>query len=415
MIWALVGLAQAESAWVLGAGEGVVYGGAGLSTFHYGASGNLRDRQLRTRVDAYGAVGFGPGLQVSLDAPFVHNRLIDHPDHPPRPCGTDFCANTTSVGEAGLHLRWAVLGGATRLVVGAGVRSDAWNAGTRGRWTNAGFGGTVGVGEVVAARDIGPIEVLGRGYYAWAPQAWLLDHTGALVQVGGGSRVRVEGFGTFHTRLGGVEYGDGWTDDLPAEWIWAQLNYREVQAGGKLSIPLGDRAGVHASAQRVVWQQNGPKDTWSGALGVHRMLGEPAVFPDAEIVRWDDVDLETVATELYDLEQERHVGRLVIQVDPQDGERLLDGEAWLYDNVPGEPTIALLAQVSKNLPPIPGVEVDRFEVDLESVILVVDFPSEEALLLTVGPLRYALPDAEPIERQDLDDGTLRVTIRASRP
>ncbi|MCP4807808.1 MAG: hypothetical protein GY913_09740 [Proteobacteria bacterium] len=418
MIWLWMAVAHAESAWVLGQGEGVVYGGAGLSTFHYGASGNLRDRQLRFRGDTYMAWGLGRSVQISLDAPLVHNRVVDHVDHPPRPCSTDFCSNVTTIGESGLHLRWGVLGGQTRLVLGAGVRTDAWNAGTRGRWANAGFGGTSVLGEVVVARDLGPIELLGRGYYSLAiqPNPWPLDHTGGLVQLGAWTGpVHVEAFGTFHTRLGGVEYGDGWADGTPDEWIWATLNYREVQAGGKLSIPLGEQAGLHVSAQRVLWQQNGPKDTWSGAIGVHRMLGKATAPPDAELVRWKDADLETVAGDLYDLEQTRSVGKLVIQVDERNGERLLDAEAWVYDTPSTTPAIQVLAQVSKNFPPIAGVEVHRFELDLHTVTLDIDFPNDEALLLTVGPLRYALPDAEEVSRETLDDGTLRVRVTASRP
>lgn len=423
LLAALAGPAQAESAWVLGQGEGVVYGGAGLSTFRYGAAGTLRDRQLRFRGDTYLGWGLGRSVQVSLDAPFVHNRLIDHPDHPVRPCGTDFCDDVTTVGESGLHLRWGALGGSTRLVLGAGVRTDFWNAGTRGRWANAGFGGTSLVGEAIVARDVGPIELLARGYYAFAvaPNPWPLDHTGGALQIGWSGPVRVEAFATGSARLGGVEYGPDWTDGTPDEWIWASLAYRDVQAGGKLSIPLGDRAGLHASAQRVVWQQNGPKDTWSGTLGVHRMFGgAPSLDlpPDAQKLTWDDQDLETIVTELYALETTgTTIGHLVLQVDPQDGARLLDGEAWAYPgpvtNTP--PMIELLSQISSNFPPISGVEVDRFEVSATDVTLVVRFPSEEAWILTIGPLRYALPDAELVERETLDDGTLLITIHSTRP
>jgi hypothetical protein len=272
----LVRVALAETGSVLPAGALVGYTGVGVSTFATGAGPQLRDRQLRSRLDLYGAWGLGRRLQVSVDAPVVYNAVIPIGSRGPCPGEGDWCAPVFTVGEAGVHARFGALSGPVRVVLGAGVRGDPWNVATRDRWTNAGLGTTSAVGSLVVEPALPAGGLLAYAHYGRV----LTRAPGAEVPgdvIAGG----VEGRGTVDAvtvevglsglaRMGGVAYGDAWLDawyDSPDRW--AALNYREMKARVKVSVALCDRAGLHVSAGRVLVVANGPRDATDVAIGVH--------------------------------------------------------------------------------------------------------------------------------------------------
>lgn len=284
MIWLCVAaLALAESPYVLPQGGATAYGGLGLSTFESGASGLPRDRQLRSRVDLYGAYGILDVLQLSADAPLVHNRVMEL-GRAPCPTEDDYCDPVTSVGQAGMQLRLRLLARPITATLGLGLRSDAWNASTRGRWTNAGLGTTQGVASAVLGGDAQRLGWVAHAHYARVagreveaadgerlPADELLGGLAGRLHV---QRSAVELELSGRTRLGGMEFGDAWFDALyPTEDRWAALAYREVAARAKLSLPLGEASGLHVSAGRVILAANGPRDTTDISVGVHRYWG----------------------------------------------------------------------------------------------------------------------------------------------
>lgn len=282
-MWLLLcAAAHAESAWILEPGGRVVYGGVGVSTFATGVTGGARDRQYRARVDTYGALGLREGLQLSVDLPLVRTGVIDADGVAPCPTDSDYCDPVTTVGEVGVHLRQRVVDtGRFRVAADLGLRSDQWNAGTRGRWINAGQGTSSVVGSAIADAVLGPVTlsawwryglVVGRpvtrddGVVEWLPPDWTGGGLHGALPLGplwltaGGSSV---------FRLGGADFDGDWAA-YPREDRWSALKYREIRAEAKLSLPLGDNAGLHLGAGRVVWVQNGPEGMWDVGLGVHR-------------------------------------------------------------------------------------------------------------------------------------------------
>jgi hypothetical protein len=275
--------AHAESGAVLPAGAGVGYAGVGLSTFETGSSGLPRDRQLRSRLDLYCAWGVARRLQLSVDVPLVYNTTVAIEGRGPCPGVGDWCAPVASAGEAGVHLRAQLVDSAFDLTVGLGLRTDAWNAPTRDRWTNAGLGTTAGVASLIAEQAIGGGAALAYGHFALV-DGRAVDGPGTPrlpgdLLVGGlvgraplgrlTGEVELSGL----SRLAGVPYGDVWLDqyyDTPDRW--AALRYRELKARAKLSIPLGDRSGLHISAGRVLLVDSGPRDATDLSVGVHRYL-----------------------------------------------------------------------------------------------------------------------------------------------
>jgi hypothetical protein len=288
MLLALLPLALAESADTLSQGASVVYAGLGSSTFQYGSSGELRDRQARARLDTYAALGLGRRLQLAVDAPLVRTGiLIDHEDRPPcrEDRADDWCAPVTTLGESGLHGRLRLGGGDTRGAVDVGLRSDRWNAWQRARWTNAGQGATTLVASGVFGQKLGRADLVAYGRYGFVigqpvelstglterlPYDWVAGGlqlglpTGALW-----SQASVTGF----SRLGGEDFGSSWTETYPSAWIWSGLAYRELRGELKTSIPLGDSSGLHLSLGRVLVAANGPRDAWDASVGVHRYWG----------------------------------------------------------------------------------------------------------------------------------------------
>lgn len=275
-------VALAESAWLQPPGEGVAYAGLGFGTFAVGASGLPRDRQLRGRLDTYAAFGLKHGLQLSFDAPLVHNRVREQPSL--GPCPAAACAPVSGAGEAGLHLRGPLWSGATRGVAGLGLRSDAWNQGTADRWTNAGLGATALVCSLVTEGGRGPWAAGASAHYAavfgrpssigdggrWpadlvSGSTWIARQTGPL---------RIELALQGAARTGGLEYADWVQPYLTADDRWAALAWRALQAQLKGSMALGPRAGLHLGLSRVVAQANGPADLTDLSLGLHRSFGE---------------------------------------------------------------------------------------------------------------------------------------------
>ncbi len=288
MLLALLTFANAESADTLGRGDKVVYAGVGGSTFQYGSSGELRDRQGRARLDTYASMGLGPRFQLAVDLPLVRTGiLIDHADRPP--CSQDrtddWCAPVTTLGESGLHGRVRIGGGSRRGALDLGLRSDLWNAWQRARWTNAGQGATTLVSSGVFGQKLGPADLTVYGRYGFViGQAVELDSglTERLPYdwVAGGlqlglptgpvwSQASVTGW----SRLGGEDFGASWTDTYPSEWIWSGLAYRELRGELKTSAPLGQAAGLHVAVGRVLLAANGPRDAWDASVGVHRYWG----------------------------------------------------------------------------------------------------------------------------------------------
>lgn len=272
-------LALAETATTLDAGRAVVYSGLGLGSFATGSSGLDRDRQWRARVDLYGALGLAHRLQLSLDLPLMHTWVQPLPDRGPCPTASDYCDPVTTVGESGLHARYQVLHQPLDLSAGLGLRSDAWNAGTRDRWTNAGLGVTSLVGSLLAGRGWGRFTATGWAHYALVfgravevPDAPRLPADALVTGLAGQLAWRpatVELAITSFLRLGGVEYEDWVGVYSSTEDRWAALAYRDVAARLKLSLPLGEQSGLHLSAGRVLWADNGPRDALDLSAGLH--------------------------------------------------------------------------------------------------------------------------------------------------
>jgi len=273
--------ARAESAWLQPEGEAVGYVGLGLGTFAVGASGLPRDRQLRSRLDTYAAFGLPRGLQLSVDAPLMHNRALQDPAL--GPCPAAACAPVSTVGEVGVHLRAPLWSGGSRGVAGLGLRTDAWNVGTRDRWTNAGLGSTALVGSLVGEGGRGPWGAGAAAHYSlvfgrpstvgdggrWpadlaSGSAWLARQQGA-------HRIEIGLQGA--ARLGGLEYDDWVQPYLTASDRWAALAWRALQAQAKWSLALGPDAGLHLGLSRVIAQANGPADLTDLSLGLHRRFG----------------------------------------------------------------------------------------------------------------------------------------------
>ncbi|MCB9746458.1 MAG: hypothetical protein H6740_28025 [Alphaproteobacteria bacterium] len=279
LLLSLCGVAAAESAWVHPRGAYTLYGGLGYGTFQYGSSGLIRDRQMRGRVDLYGAVGLGHRLQLSVDAPLIHAWVLEHEDRGPCPREGDYCDPVTTVGESGLHLRWQALQGPLSLSLDAGLRSDAWNAGTRQRWTNAGLGTTQVLSSVVLERSW---PEAGWGAQAWGRYGLVFGRpvgdlrlpadtlAGGLAVQRAWRSTRVELSVGAWTRLGGAEFED-WVGRYSAlDDRWAALAYRQLSARLKWSFPLGETGGLHVSAGRVLLAANGPEDATDLSVGVHR-------------------------------------------------------------------------------------------------------------------------------------------------
>ena len=280
----LGGPAAAESAGTLPAGAVTLYGGVGLGTFQYGSSGMLRDRQWRPRVDLYGALGVTERLQVSLDGPFAAVWVQEKADEGPCPTDGyegDYCDTTITAGEIGLHARYRLTPG-PGLVVGIGARTDAWNAGTRGRWTNAGLGTTSLVGSVVGGRDWDRLGVVAAAHYRLTFGRLVDAGLGELRlpgdEVVGQLEVRTPAgpitaqLGVMGvSRLAGVEYGSDYIDAYRfTRDRWASLRYRALRGEAKVSAPLGESAGLHLSVGRIIVAANGPKDALDVSIGVHR-------------------------------------------------------------------------------------------------------------------------------------------------
>ena len=253
---------------------GLVYVGGAFDTFRYGSSGELRDRQLRYRLDLYAHVE-RERWTLAVDGPLVHNRIRDLPETPPAPCSSDYCDPVTTVGEVGLQARYALREWVTPML---GVRSDFWNAGTRHRWANAGQGATSLVGTVGLVARPGAWQLTATPYYAFVlgtqvgDERLPHDHAGGSVAVARTlgwtwSELGLRGW----TRLGGVDHGPDWSA-YSSEWRWAALRYRELRAEASTGLEVG---GVWVSlyGNRVIWQRNGPRDSWQVGLGVARTVG----------------------------------------------------------------------------------------------------------------------------------------------
>ena len=291
---ALSGPAAAESADLLSRGASVIYGGTGVGTFERGSSGELRDRQWRGHLDLYGAVGATDWLQLAADAPLVVAGVQQIDGRGPCPTTAyepDYCDTTATLGEVGLSARARILGGQTALAAGLGVRSDAWNAGTRHRWTNAGLGTTAAVGSLVGGRRflVGGVVagalaagelrlVAGREVDAGLGASRLPGHAVAgLVELWadpGPARLQLGLSGT--TRLSGVDFGRDYTDYYRfTPDRWASLRYEALRAELKVSVPLSEEVGLHVAAGRVAAAANGPRDAADLSVGVHRWFPGP--------------------------------------------------------------------------------------------------------------------------------------------
>lgn len=282
---ALLGAARAESAFVAPGGTGLVAVGVGLSTFQHGSAGVIRDRQVRPRLDLYGAWGLGERWQVSADLPVVAAFVVEHPDR--GPCPSDDCAPLVTLGEAGVTGRLALWRDGVHLTAGLGLRTDAWNAGTRSRWTNAGQGVSSAVALLVAERTWGPghaVVAWGAWQAVWGrevdpgtgvePASVPSDGWGAAVE----GRFRwgpltLEGALTARGRAGGYAHEDwlqqGWS---ATEDRWGALAWRELAARAWGSWPAGEASSVVIGVGRVLVAANAPKDTWDVTIGVVRTL-----------------------------------------------------------------------------------------------------------------------------------------------
>ncbi len=280
---ALITLAMAESAGTLPGGSATIYGGLGLGSFHYGSSGLLRDRQWQGRGVFYGALGLSDRLQLSLDGPLAVNWVQEVPDVGPCPTEGyegDYCDVTATVGEIGLHARYRLSPG-PGLSAGLGLRTDAWNAGTRQRWTNAGLGTTSLVGSLIGGWGSAPWGFVGAAHYRLTFGRSVDAGLGAVDLPGdelSGSLQASYSPGLSYTlslggvaRLWGVEYGEEYIDyyRLTPD-RWASLAYRALRAEAKVSVPLGEVAGLHIALGRVLAAANGPRDITDVSVGVHR-------------------------------------------------------------------------------------------------------------------------------------------------
>lgn len=281
---ALAVVALADSARPLPAEGRVVYGGVGGGAFQYGASGRIRDPQVRGRIDTFAARGLGQGWELRGGVPLVRAGAVEDPLRGPCPGEGDYCATTTGVGEAWVGLRRGLVDRGWQALVEVGAFGDPWNAGTRGRWTNIGLGTgggaaalVVGVEGAAGETRIGAVGsaryrlVVGRAHPDSAVRLPADDASGALELWAQRGRWRPEVAVSSLGRLGGLDYGDAWVRTWrPQADRWAALRYREVVGRVKLSIDLAEGTGLHVSAGRVLAAWSGPRDATDVGVGVHR-------------------------------------------------------------------------------------------------------------------------------------------------
>jgi len=296
----LTGDARAESAGTLPSGADVVYLGVGGATYasidvNDGAavSEGARDRAYKLRLDTYYAHGFTDRFQLSAwAAPAAAGFVTDTAGLPCPDIGErggayeGYCDPTVSVGEVGVQARYRLSRGDWRVTAGLAALGDPWNAGTRGRYTAVGVG-TLGLAPgLYLGRDF---ELGGRpsGVVAYANYIWRLTPTleeGSLAGqtppdvAGGGVEWRL-GFGRWTgqlavaggSRVGGLLWNEPFVDEYwPTDERWLALRDRYLKAEAKASLALGDSAGLHLSAGRMLLATNTSETLTDVAIGVHR-------------------------------------------------------------------------------------------------------------------------------------------------
>lgn len=279
------GFARAEFAGTIPAGSAVVYAGPGLTTYAHlsvdtAPPGGALDRALQSRLDLYGAYGLTDHVQLAVSLPVVYSTVATHDSN----CSgsSDFCTPVAGVGQAGVQVRYRLVGSPLYVTGALGLQSGAWLAAERGRFTMPGE----------ATTDIEPVLLLGKdvqmgkvrgGVVASAQYTFRLEtyaeevspsvpaddvRAAVEVKVAPGSWEFEVGAATYQ-RLGGDTFSST-SPAWPTDDRWAALDYDNVQVHGKVSYALPGNLGVHAAVSRVVWVRNGPPDAMDVAIGVHK-------------------------------------------------------------------------------------------------------------------------------------------------
>lgn len=297
LLWTLMlSLARAESAGVIPAGAGVLYSGAGVTTFNQMTQDGAvitRDREVRLRGDVYGALGLARRLQLSASVPVVASFMVDDSSRLPCPGllqDEGYCETYVTAGQGRVDLRYQVLQRGANTTLGIAADVDNWNANRRGQFNSAGSGRTMlealaVVGGPLADSGAWTLDGLmlgGFGYFL-APDVTSADGSTTVKAPGDTVRASVElrahrqGLavevgGHVVQRLSGVDLDSEWID----EWFpssldrWNVLHYRGISASGKVSLDLPNNSGVHIGVYRVVAVDNGASNTTDLTVGWHR-------------------------------------------------------------------------------------------------------------------------------------------------
>lgn len=283
-MWALLAVKAAlagDGPWTLGPGEHNAF--LGYDYYRYGhldAGGH--EAPLPTGLTASGLTGVGTfgvrdGVEVELKLPYERVRAND-PDA--EGCVTDrpedWCRTTAGLGDLGGQLKLRALnelyGPPVTLAINLGFRSGEAYAARRGRLTTLGDGQT----DVGLGLSSGRTDVLGQGWYRASADLWYWrrfanategDQKIPADELSGAVAALFSLWPSFafgpaahgFWRLGGVDVAQADFNDLD---VWASLDARQVQVGGKLGVYSSGRGPtVSLTVLRTVLAHNNPSDT----------------------------------------------------------------------------------------------------------------------------------------------------------
>lgn len=269
---------------LLPAGSASLYGGAGLSVWTWGMSGNRRDPAGIVRFDTWAGAGLTDHLMLSGGVPLAHGRiLVDQPGVSPCPNrDPEYCRPITALGDAHVLLHAGTRLRGVDLRVALGPRSDAWTAGSRTRYVNVGQGTWGGLAEVSAGAEGSDVGGFAEGRYVLrlgrAVDGLDVRAPGDAVQgqlavaaTPGPLRIQLSALG--HRQLRGVDYGTEYLRRYyPTDERWGVVAFAQLRAEAKVSVALSDRTGLHVAASRAVHTVNGPKDHTDVSVGMHLWL-----------------------------------------------------------------------------------------------------------------------------------------------
>lgn len=297
-MWALLAIQAAlagDGPWTLAPGEHNAF--VGIDYYRYAnIDAGGQDAALPTGLTAAGLTGvwtFGvrDGVDAELKVPYERVRANDPEaegcvtDRP-----ADWCKTSAGLGDLGGQLKVRALnelyGPPVTLSVNLGFRSGEAYAARRGRLTTLGDGQT----DVGFGLSSGRTDVLGQGWYRAGADLWYWrrfanaverDHKIPADELSGAFAVLFSVWPSFAVgpaahgfwRLGGVDVAEADFNDLD---VWASLDARQIQLGGKLGVysPSGGPT-VSLTVLRTVLAHNNPSDTLVISAGLGWFLARP--------------------------------------------------------------------------------------------------------------------------------------------